>query len=40
MTSNNGRMILINVSSGQKNGRCNSILRNVNAYIQGMETLG
>ena len=33
-------MTLINWSSGLKNGRCYSIFKNVNAYMQGMETLG
>ena len=30
----------IDGSSGQKNGRCYSILKNVNAYTQGLETMG
>ena len=31
------KMILINESSGLKNGRCYSILGNVNVYTQGRE---
>ena len=33
------KMTLINYSSGLKNGRCYSILGNVNVYTQGLETL-
>ena len=33
------RMTLINYSGGLKNGRCYSILGNVNVYTQGLETL-
>ena len=33
------RMTLINLSGGLKNGRCYSILGNVNVYTQGLETL-
>ena len=33
------KMTLINQSSGLKNGRCYSILGNVNVYTQGQETL-
>ena len=33
------KMILINESSDLKNGRCYSILGNVNVYTQGQETL-
>ena len=36
--NNNCRTTLINWSSGLKNGRCYSIFKNVNAYMQGMET--
>ena len=33
------KITLINWSSGLKNGRCYSILGNVNVYTQGQETL-
>ena len=35
----NYKMTLINQSGGLKNGRCYSILGNVNVYTQGLETL-
>ena len=35
----NYKMTLINYSGGLKNGRCYSILGNVNVYTQGLETL-
>ena len=35
----NYKMTLINKSGGLKNGRCYSILGNVNVYTQGLETL-
>ena len=35
----NCKMTLIKWSGGLKNGSCYSILRNVNVYTQGLETL-
>ena len=37
--NNNYKMTLIKYSGGLKNGRCYSMLVNVNVYTQGLETL-